>query len=823
MTINLKRSRRRATALARRGVADDEPVSSVLALLAVVVAVGLAARQAGVTELGPARSPGWILVGATVSGVALWGLAKRFARRTLRIVTIVLVLLFALAMLGLGESALGDKETKTIMGVVDSLNVQLADLDVPVPDAKARKDAADAVAALRVQVSNAAAGTPTARLVPVLDALDTLLTGSAATPMTLQKANALLDTLAGEAAANEAPQTAAIAAAKKVAAQVGVAVGATAVRVSEERRLVAQMSINSLARASRAGGKPVDLAVPLALARRDVARAVAAAQSGNKDAAQATTDADKAYLTALEHPRQTGTTIADTFSAAGEKLIGLKVVGTDGMPFDPGLVGWLLLAGLLIVGYRALEARTGQGELLLAARSAAAGTDKHPEYSERFRTYVSRNIPEPAAVPAASSTLKPVTDLLTAATGAAALTGIGKLISGAVDTLKAPRGMTASLTVLADYGTDKTEKAGPAAGGEPKAMPPMVAVRVSAQASGVQLLKTFRRATIDEALRTGAYWAAATLMEGSRRVPEWALWSPDACDSLAEFHAAVDIGRPPSLTKLKEAVASAPRSGLLLVELANQHAVEGHLAEAFAYNLRALSLYPRWPVARYRLAATAIMLADKDGGSWRSADDAQRSSIGAALRRSNLAGSIDLAAALKDGAGFEQRRALCLFAIGLLDPAKTVGFGHVLWNAMRATERSYWCSLLRARDRMSYRAQFTELAESARAIARVRRRDGTVDLDAWNGEDDLTWQLAYNLACARSERAAHPTAGTDQAAEIASALDWLELAVTRPGGHQLTREWLEHDPDLAILRNHARFAYLAQQLPKTRDDEGSVP
>jgi hypothetical protein len=303
-------------------------------------------------------------------------------------------------------------------------------------------------------------------------------------------------------------------------------------------------------------------------------------------------------------------------------------------------------------------------------------------------------------------------------------------------------------------------------------------------------------------------------MERSHRVPAWALWNPDSDDALIEYYAAVDTGKRPDLDMIVAAVASAPRSGLLLLELANRYALDDNLVDSFAMNLRAVTLYPRWPVARYRLAATAVMLANGNASRWRSSPQPARDSITAALRRCGLPSAEDLAETLETGQGNGQRVELCSFASGLIDPKKNVAVRRVLWRSLRPTERSYWFSLFRTREHVSFRTQFAELSKSARTIANVRETGNAVDLIAPQNDANLTWQLAYNLACAFAERAAHPVSANAQAADIKKALNLLELAAIRPGGHQLTREWLEHDPDLAVLRTDPRFERLANQLPQ---------
>lgn len=795
--------RRDAAVRFRSLIADDEPWSAaaVIAIVAVAVALGGYCGSSLVSSAN--RSKPAVILLVLIAALACWGVARRFSRRTLRTVTTILLLLSVMGVLGLGRDQIRHERSGTALRVATALSAQLDDLEEKLPGfAEARAETRRAIGALRAQVSADPQDAFGTELRGQLAALEEALTATEGPAANAEQAATAIERLAatvGPAVTPDNPKRVQVDGASALASKVlGALTPTLGGPVARARTTIDEL--RTLANNGSWEGIPV----AVAKARLDTAQALAAAKPED-ERAKTVAGAESAHLAANEK-EQKPAPLTDAFAAGGRALVGeLPGLEGDDVPFTLAVAGWLLLAGLALWLYRRLESRTGRGELLLNKVLRSGRGDEST--LERFRTYLSRNIPEPSAVPGASSALTPVTDLLSAASNTPA-TWIGKLLSAAAAALKAPRGAVVIVSVL-------EEAVGNATAPSRRSM---IAVRVSPPGAGEQLQRTFVARSLDDALRVGAYWASATLIERSRRVPKWATWSPEACNALATYYAKVDTEEEPPLQSLKQAVAIAPRSGLLLVELANRYALERQLVEAFVVCLRAATLYPRWPVSRYRLAATAVMLAADGAAQWREADRAAREAVLDALARTGLNHCRALATALADPTAAAQPQALCHFAQETLDPSKLVGISAVLKGLLRANERSYWLTMLQAREHIAFRAQFLMLADSALAMAGARGLPvGEIsdDLQRAEREDGLTWQLAYNLACIHTERSRYPaTDPSGQAKEVALALGLLELAVTRPGGHQLTKEWLENDPDLVLLRDEPRFKRLAMMLPR---------
>ena len=117
--------------------------------------------------------------------------------------------------------------------------------------------------------------------------------------------------------------------------------------------------------------------------------------------------------------------------------------------------------------------------------------------------------------------------------------------------------------------------------------------------------------------------------------------------------------------------------------------------------VRAWLLYPQWPTVCYRFAAT-VRYHDRRGlVVWASADLATKESIYAALAGLDASAPRrkPLVDALRGNDMNTQRHELCNFAEELLDANTMVGAWHVVWRALRRTERSYWLGMFRTRTR----------------------------------------------------------------------------------------------------------------------------
>ena len=481
----------------------------------------------------------------------------------------------------------------------------------------------------------------------------------------------------------------------------------------------------------------------------------------------------------------------------------IPLVNRRGVPLSLATVGWVVLAGVGIMGYRHFEIINGAGGL---GPVQVPGAD--PDAS-RFRTYLLWNVPEPGAVPGASA-LKPVTDLLGAATGG---------VPGAQWLQKILEALTAAVTI--DHGYTVEFETLEEADARKKSA---VAVRVRTTRTSELLGQhvTILRPT-KEATREAAYWAAALILSRSPKVPTWAEWDKETSESLAAYYHARDEGTA-SIDLLRDAVRRAPGSGVLGLELANAESLAGNHFRAFQLALRVATMHPRYLAGRYRLAATASLIADDPRSCWLGASKADRDSVLAALERYWAPTDSLVAALAAHPADVQaQRYELCCFALAELgrlcrDTRKL----RVMGKALRLRERTYWYSLLRsAPGTKSFRAQFSETFQSCFPAIRARGElsvtaDELAEQEARIADPRTLWLVAYNLACyhavrhEQEERSGSP----GSIDHVAAAVRLLETALERPGSHQLTREWAGADPDLASLRGHRRFDRLLENLPE---------
>jgi len=509
--------------------------------------------------------------------------------------------------------------------------------------------------------------------------------------------------------------------------------------------------------------------------------------------------------------------IPDVLTEGGNAVIRrLPLVDRRGVPLALALTGWLVVAGLGIIGYRHLEIINGADGL---GPVRVQGTD---DDAERFRTYLLWSIGEPGAVPGASA-LKPVTDLLGAtAAGVPGAAWLQRVVDALTAAVAVDHGYTVEYKVLA----------------EPKgAAGATMAVRVHVTRTGRLVGQhVATEPTKQEATRSAAYWAAAVIVSRSRKVPDWAEWSKETSDSLAAYFQESDAGDV-DIDVLRKAVLEAPTSGLLCLKLANAEALEDNRFRAFELTLRVATLHPRYIAGRYRMAVTAHLLAADPVRYWDEAPLASREAVLGALARYGalgrhggrppsgcVFGPDELVNALNekpDPGGDKKRIALCLFAETELhrlrhDTTRRI----VVFNALRQRERSYWYELLRpTRGAMGFRRQFRQSIESCKLP--VRARGGITVTPAEltiqegrAGDPRTLWLITYNLACYHAIRRTHPdpAAVPGSIDHVGEAVRLLETAVERPGSYQLSRAWVDIDPDLQNLHNDHRFRRFQRSL-----------
>jgi hypothetical protein len=550
----------------------------------------------------------------------------------------------------------------------------------------------------------------------------------------------------------------------------------------------------------------------LAVATTSAARETLAAEVETKEAA---------YSEAVGE-RNTGVAGVDAAEAvqmgAGAVVAALPWIGDNqrDLPVALDVIGWVLLGTLALLLYRWLEQRA-------AARALGPVTVEGKEETDvaRFRTYVLRNIPDPGAVPGASA-LQPVTDLLAATQ---LPTVIGKVVSAIAAVLGQKHGYTVQFQV---FGAEKDQPSTKAPVAQPDAgsMLTEIAVRVNKARNGELVnQRVVQHSTKDEALRKAAYWAAAVVLERSDRVPRWAQWSSETSDSLAVFFSEEDL-RKRNLEQLKEAVSRAPTSGVLCLQLSNAYALEEQHLNAFEFALRAATLHPNFVAACYRLAMSASLVASDLGLNWWNQSLEQRARVLSAVERHQPSGAEALRKVL-DAAEVKKAREegrdvgplgpeaeLCSFALKELDHTeKLLRIRLMLVNSLRRSERAYWLTLLRPHRRgLTWRMQFRRAVASGRPAVRQRAQLPMAinEVEKWQNDPRTFWQVAYNLACWEAIR--HGQGFGDAEAAVRR----LEIAIERPNSHQLTRSWLEKDPDLNSIRRNDRFRQFVESVHDDR-------
>jgi hypothetical protein len=772
-----------------------------------------------------AWAPRWIACMMLALVLALRLIATRFSRALLRAFTVAAIVVSVGGLLSVGRTERIRARSRATRASATRLAVESAqvraDLAPTGSAADARQRAVSAAAELRrLAPAPTAPGTPPSLASDIASEIETSLRGDP-TQGAVQRAVDLQGRLASDPAnAPLVPQVGAaiegfrrvvaieaLDRAEDLVARVCGRVGGTFVG-SSDRSCRPRPAWRDRGEDTNADRR--QLAIDEAQAGLLVAQAAKAGGRGDATTADRTLQARRDAVGRALAEREEDTPSTDflvVLRQGGNGLVrSIPLVNRRGVPLSLAVVGWVVLAGVGIMGYRHFEILNGNGGL---GPVQVPGTDI---IASRFRTYLLWNVPEPGAVPGASA-LKPVTDLLGATTGGVpGAQWLQKILEAITAALTIDHGYTVEFEVL-EEGTEKTDTT--------------VAVRVR-QTRTSELLGqhvTFQRTT-KEATREAAYWAAALILSRSPKVPQWAEWDKETSESLAAYYHAPDEGTA-SIKLLREAVQRAPGSGVLGLELANAESLAGNHFRAFQLALRVATMHPRYLAGRYRMAATANLIAADPAACWDAAAPADRESVLAALDR-YWAPTTSLVAALRAGPAADgtdpRRRELCSFALAELERlCRDIGPRQVVVKALRLRERTYWYALLRSEPgTKAFRLQFQETFQSC--IPAVKAR-GMMHL----GPNDLAeqerriadprtlWLVAYNMACYHAVRHEQEerTGSPGSIDHVSEAVRLLETALERPGSHQLSHAWASKDPDLECLRGHQRFDRFLAGLHKS--------
>jgi hypothetical protein len=567
------------------------------------------------------------------------------------------------------------------------------------------------------------------------------------------------------------------------------------------------------------GTKPdLPLAVAVAMMRVDLAsfRNVVLGRATDADALTAA----KEELIAVRAAGGTSSvSLLDALTAGGDEIVASITGGGVDPPIVLEALGWVTLLVVALALWRIVERRSAAQmlgpvtqELTTAAvkeeaKPATATAEPEPAPTEpkkegavtsndeaaqkaAFRSALLVNLSEPAAAPGATTPTQ-VTDLAELTS----VSGLSKLVTAVASVVTKPGGFTVKGDVLGP-----TEK-----GGEWS-----VVTKVTDAWTGDQVaVRTLAGPSPVEACRAAGLWAAAFVINRSSRVPAWAQWSPSSATALAGDPSSKEV----ATEALENAIAEAPTSGLLLAELGYAYDIAERRLDALSLYARAVALYPRYLVTRYRFAVSLGMMT-KD--VWAMAPLWERKRITKELERTFFRLQVDSTevAGLQSVTDDDVAERFRLLAEEVhADLENNVHWWNWTVQVFRRSERSVvwprlrsmwgafgrgtrWLWLVRsARLAVSF-APGTSLGSDAQAtyetITATARRVGSF------------WQLSYNLACF------HARTG-----DVDTALDWLETALERPGGGQVAGEWLEKDPDLASLRATDRFKWVVAQVKQT--------
>ncbi len=280
--------------------------------------------------------------------------------------------------------------------------------------------------------------------------------------------------------------------------------------------------------------------------------------------------------------------------------------------------------------------------------------------------------------------------------------------------------------------------------------------------------------------------------------PCWSRWAPGT-ESALGVASALKI----STDDLEAALRMAPSSGVLLAKLGERRETEGRPIEAIELYCRALAAHPNYDVAAYRLAGALNMLWVSPK-PWRLLTADRRTELKAALVRAadsvgvqqdlrllDLLDSHSEAGSAGEVEAFEQYQALPHAWFERL--GKRASYLSWAGAMLRRSERDHLApGRRRIRDRQLVLGSGELIASTGNRLPHIEKKAG---------QRQSSWQISYNLACyyARNHQYDH-------------ALRALEQALTRPGSHQLTREWANADPDLQTLRSIPRFERFCAQL-----------
>jgi hypothetical protein len=557
-----------------------------------------------------------------------------------------------------------------------------------------------------------------------------------------------------------------------------------------------------------------------------------AAAGAAQDAAEEVTSAAKDARSTFEDEGPAPTELVDILEA------GADAVAADVAPSAAGYTPELGLWGLLVIGvasvliYRRFELVNNESygaPVVIAELTADDGKAAAHLAASIASRWGSTELAAPPDTPGGNS----FTSVVTTLTGTDQLTtpvlkALGSLATNVAFPL-AGVSLSGSVVGIPVPAGDAEADAGAGGGGSktPKPTRPKASVMLAARQDERFLRsETFDAEDEDRLADTIACFVAADVYAFSEWTPEWGRDWGRAGESLRTYRQHVrsvgsDDRGAERLTALRAALVAAPANGLLRLLLAFEHELAGQRADALRLNLHNRLDYPHFLQGRTRVASALALLADSEALRrqwWGPAHRSTRHEIARLLLESGriTVGERDrlvegiradedwvqhllLRAAIAEASAVRWRlRPPVLLATGLWARSHRRTTFVALSN--RAAEAAYLRTLQLVLDQRRHNLR-GDARPSAPKMSRHTRRGASASV-LYNGACFWALRAAGVGAPVRWHGEDDPSSPDDEddyAVAIKHCIVCLERSLRAPTGSRPFLDWIRNDPDLDAL------------------------